>query len=288
VTEAALTNGVFPDGIPYLRFGTGSKTMLFLAGGPGNIVPTGFGASGFVRGMRPFADEYTIYLVTRKSGLPRGYTTKDMSDDYAELIRAEFGGHVDMVVGVSYGGLIAQYLAADHPDLFGHIVIAMSAHRVSDAARRIDNRYAELIHEGRDRDAMAQRAEPVFRKGPLRALLGGVLWLVGKPLLGKLDDTFRDDVIIEADAESNHDATEALKRIRVHVLIVGGKDDFAFPVSYMEEMAELIPDATLKIYEGGHMTAFTDDRFAPDVREFTASHSEEGGKGDSQKLIDAN
>ena len=264
----ALTHGTFTDGIPYLRFGDGPRTMLFLAGGPGNLVPTGFGASGFVRGMRPFASEYTIHLVTRKSGLPDGYTTKDMSDDYAELIEHEFGGHVDLVLGVSYGGLIAQHLAADHPEMFADMVIVMSAHVISDEAKRIDSRYAELINEGRDRDAMALRADAAFT-GATRSTMAGLLWLFGKPLLGKLDDTFRRDVVIEARAEVQHDATEALGRIAVPVLIVGGTEDFAFPVPALEEMHRLIPGSELKIYEGGHTAAFLDKRFVRDVAEFT-------------------
>jgi pimeloyl-ACP methyl ester carboxylesterase len=115
--------------------------LLFLAGGPGNLVPAGLGAAGFMRGMRAFGDDYTIYFVTRKSGLPEGYTTKEMAGDYAELIREEFGGHVDLVMGVSYGGLIAQHFAADYPGLFDHLVIVMAAHKISEAAKRIDCRY---------------------------------------------------------------------------------------------------------------------------------------------------
>ncbi len=264
-----LLNGTFKNGIPYLRFGAGAKTLLFFAGGPGNLVPTGFGASGFTRGMKAFCEEYTIYLVTRKSGLPEGYTTQNMSDDYAELIRQEFGGHVDLILGMSYGGLIAQHFAADYPDLFDHLVITVSAHKISDAAKQIDAQYADLIHQRKDRDAMAQRAQAAFPSGPLKAVMSAVLWTVGKPLLGTLTDTFRNDVVIEAQAELAHDSLESLKRIRVPVLIVGGGDDFAFPISYMKEMANLIENATLKIYEGTHMTAFLDKRFVQDVREFT-------------------
>lgn len=265
----AMAHGTFSGGIPYLRFGSGPKTLLFLAGGPGNLVPSGFGASGFVRGMKGFTDEYTVWLVTRKSGLPDGYTTKDMSDDYADLVRDEFGGHVDLVMGVSYGGLIAQHLAADHGELFDRLVIAMAAHVVSDEAKSIDFRYAELISLHRDRDAMALRADAAF-SGAVRRIARGLLWLFGAPLLGPIDDTFRRDVVIEAKAEVAHEATDALPRITIPVLIVGGTDDFAFPLPAVEEMARLVPTAELKVYGGGHTAAFLDKRFLPDVREFTS------------------
>jgi len=242
--------------------------MLFFAGGPGNIVPSGLGASGFVRGMRAFTDEYTIILVTRKSGLPEGYTTQAMSDDYAELVGSEFDGHVDLVMGTSYGGLIAQYFAVNHPELFDRLVIVMSGPVVRDKAKQIDLRYAELISQYKDREAMAVRGEAVFTGGA-RVIMSALLWLFGKLLLGKVDETFRRDVVIEARAEAEHDSRDIVERIRVPTLVVGSTEDFAFPVSTVEEMARRIPAAQLKLYPGGHTAAFLDKRFYPDVREFT-------------------
>lgn len=266
----SLENGTFANGIPFAKSGAGPKTMLFLAGGPGNTVPSGFGASGFVRGMRAFTDEYTIVLVTRRSGLPKGYTTRDMSNDYADLVRSDFGGHVDLVLGVSFGGLIAQYFALDHADLFDRMVIAMSGPVVSDAAKRIDLRYAELISRRKDRAAMALRADAVF-SGVARPMVGGLLWLFGKPLLGNVDETFRRDVVIEANAEAEHDSWDALERIDAPMLVVGSDDDFAFPPDVTRAMAERIPGAELKVYPGGHTAAFLDARFEPDVKGFVAS-----------------
>lgn len=102
--------GIFKDSIPYACFGEGDKILLLLFGGPGNEVPKGFIFNTMVKGLNPFVEEYTIYVVTRKSGLHEGYTTKDMSNDYAEMIRDEFGGKVDLIIGISYGGIIAQHL----------------------------------------------------------------------------------------------------------------------------------------------------------------------------------
>jgi len=271
---AAIIDGVFCNGIPFVRFGSGPKTMLFMAGGPGNTVPKGLGASGFVSGMRALTDEYTIVLVTRKSGLHVGYSTRDMSEDYADLVREELGGHVDLVMGVSFGGMIAQHFAADHPELFDRVVIAMSGDKVSAEAIRIDLRYAELISRRRDRDAMALRADAAFT-GITAVAMKVVLWLFGKPLLGPVDDTFRRDVVIEALAERDHDATGALGRIHVPVLIVASDADFAFPLQTTQEMAKRIEGAELVVYAGGRTAAFLDKRFAGDVRRFTSGGSAE-------------
>ena len=277
-----ITPGTFTNGIPYVRFGDGPQTMLFFAGGPGNTVPSGFGASGFVRGMRAFTDEYTIILVTRKSGLPEGYTTKDMADDYAELIRAELGGHVDLVMGTSYGGLIAQYFAAKYPELFDRLVIVMSGRRRQGQGNRSALRRAHQPAQG-----------PRGHGGPLRSRIHrrrGPALYVRHPLAVRgvaprqVDETFRRDVVIEARAEADHDSRDILERITSPTLVVGSTDDFAFPVSTVEEMAHRIPGAQLKLYPGGHTAAFLDKRFHPDVLEFTRSSTRDAARSKGAPL----
>jgi pimeloyl-ACP methyl ester carboxylesterase len=58
-------------------------------------------------------DDYTTWIVLRKSSLPDGYTLREMSDDNAAAVRRGFGQAVD-VIGISTGGSIAQHFAADH------------------------------------------------------------------------------------------------------------------------------------------------------------------------------
>lgn len=221
----SYSGGGLSPGIPYGRIGEGEKDLIVFQGGPGNIMPRGIGFRIFTRGLEPFLDDYTIHMVTRKAGLTQGYTTRDMSDDYAEMIRDEFGGHVDLVIGTSYGGMIAQHFAADHTDLFDHIVITMAAHKISEAGRRADYRFAELMSQGKEHAAGASLAEVIAPKGLLRAVMSAMLWMAGGSMLGERSETFADDILIEAQAELAHDATESLKRIRVPVLILCGVVD---------------------------------------------------------------
>jgi pimeloyl-ACP methyl ester carboxylesterase len=62
-------------------------------------------------------------MLSRRSSLEEGYVTQHMSEDYADLIRDEFGGQVDLINGISYGGIIAEHFAADHPDLCQRVVL---------------------------------------------------------------------------------------------------------------------------------------------------------------------
>jgi pimeloyl-ACP methyl ester carboxylesterase len=195
-----------------------------------------------------------------------------MSDDYAELIREEFGGHVAVVIGVSYGGMISQHFAADHADLCDHLVIAMSTHKLTEAGARLDTRFAELLSQGKYRQAGTAMAEVLAPAGIGRWLASAAMWLVGGALFGSRSDTFKQDVLIEAEAEVTHDSIESLKCITTPVLILLGGNDFYFTADSAQEMAAMIPTSTLKIYPGKGHEIMTDKRFAQDVAEFIAAH----------------
>ena len=261
----------FKNSIPYARAGQGQKNMLVFFGGPGNLIPTGFGLDMLVGKWKPYFNEYTIYVVGRKSGLPAGYTTRDMSDDYAELIQQEFGGHVAVVIGVSYGGLIAQHFAADHAHLCDHIVIAMATHQLTAEGKRADTRFAELLSQGKDRLAYAAIGEAMHLGRIMRGLGSTVMWLIQSVFGGKRSATDKKDVLIEAEAEVSHDSIESLKRIKVPVLILIGGNDFYFLPSSAEEMAAMIPTSKLKIYPGKGHVIMTQKQFAQDVAEFIAT-----------------
>jgi pimeloyl-ACP methyl ester carboxylesterase len=92
--------GYFRNGMPYNRLGHGPRSLIVFQGLMFENKPQPRMAFGMYRFLE---DDYTVYLVLRKPGMPRGYTLKDMADDYAAMIREEFGGPLD-VIGVSTGG----------------------------------------------------------------------------------------------------------------------------------------------------------------------------------------
>ena len=265
---ADVQYGIFKNGIPFARTGSGKKILLFFLGGPGNGIPRGFAFSFMIAGLKSFLSEYTLYAVSRKSGLTEGYTARMMSDDYAELIRQEFGDHVDLVVGISYGGMIAQFFAADHADLCDHLIIAMATHKMTEAGTQVDVRYAELASQGRDREAGFTIAEAIYPTGIMRWVMSPIMWLMGGSFMGEKSPTYKQDILIEAQAEVTFDSVESLKRIKTPVLLLDGENDFYFQHGSARKMAAMIPTATLKIYPGKGHDIMSEKQFGEDIREF--------------------
>ena len=147
--------GIFPNGMAYARWGSGPMTLVFIPGGPGNAAPSGMSMRMFPL-FRPLVEGgYTAWYVARRRDMPKGHTMADMADDYAGLVADELGGKVDLVVGVSYGGMIGFDLAARHPERFGHIAIAVAGYEVSEGGKTLDYDFARLLSEGRYGEAGA-------------------------------------------------------------------------------------------------------------------------------------
>jgi pimeloyl-ACP methyl ester carboxylesterase len=271
MTKITPTYGITGNDIPYARLGSGTKTLQVWYGGPGTMMPKGIMFAMISKGLEPFLEEYTVTLLSRRTGISEGYTTQNMSEDYAELIKAEYGGHVDLIIGVSYGGIVVQHFAADHPDLCNRIVICMAAYEVSEYGKQLDYRFAELLNQNKPRQAWPKMAEVLVESRFLLAITRLLLWLLGPMLLGDTyTEVYRRDVLIEAKAEIDHDGTESLQRIKIPTLIQGGDNDHYFPVDYFKKTAALIPNAVLKIYPGKGHNLLEDHQTANDILAWVA------------------
>lgn len=90
-------HGMFDGGIAYSRYGGGPKSLLFVPGGPGNGLPSGTLEWMIRRMFRPYvATGYSVWNVTRRQDMPPDHTIEAMADDYAQLIRDELEGRVDV------------------------------------------------------------------------------------------------------------------------------------------------------------------------------------------------
>jgi len=256
--------GYFHSGLPYNRFGRGPRPLVVFQG----LIFENKPQSGLVMQMYNFLRaDYTAYSVLRKPGLPHGYTLADMADDYAVMIREEFGGPVD-VLGVSTGGSIVQHFAADHPDLVRRLVIHSSAHRLSDPAKAAQLEVGRLAEQRRWREAWAVLLRFMLGPSPLARAQAGL----ASTILSLSKPADPSDLVVTILAEDQFAFRDQLAQITAPTLVIAGDRDPFYTPALFRETAAGISNAQLILYPGmGHPAA--GKQFERDVRAFLREDS---------------
>lgn len=263
MARGKLTTGYFANGLPYACFGNGTRNLVVFDGLDFRHKPPSGVMLRMTYGyLKALANDYAIYIVSRRPGLPPGYSLRDMSDDYAVMIRNELGGAAD-IIGVSTGGGIAQYLAIDHPELVRRLVLAMTGCRQTEQGKQLVRQVAELAREGKRRAAYALLSTAIIRKGIAKHVFKWFMWLVG-PFLIPADPS---DGIVEIEADERYDLSDQLDRIKADTLVIGGEEDFFYEI---RDTAARITNARLVLYAAiGHNAMFVRGRqFGEEIRAF--------------------
>jgi pimeloyl-ACP methyl ester carboxylesterase len=231
----------------YIRFGTGKQVLLMLPGLGESIQSLKGMALPMALMYREFAKDFTVYLFSRKTPLPQRYGTRDMARDQAEAME-RLGIGKAHVFGVSMGGMIAQWLAIDHPDRVERLVLAVTSAEPNPI----------LIESIEEWMALAQAGDTTgFMRSNLRRMYSDrycrqSMWLA--PILGRLTKPKSyDRFFIQSRACLNHNAAALLPTIRAKTLVIGGEQDLALGAQASYEIAAAIPGASLHMYaQWGH------------------------------------
>ena len=231
----------------YIRFGAGDRALVMLPGvGDGLRTVKGM-ALPFALLYRALARDFTVCVFSRRRELRAHMTTREMAADAAEAMEA-LGLSDAAVLGVSQGGMIAQWLAVDHPERVGRLVLAVTAGRPNDTVREVISRWTDMARQGDYRGIMRSTAELSYSPKRLRAarLEYRLMGDLGRP---KSFARF----LTQAESCLTHDAFDALGRIACPALVIGGTDDRIVTGRASEELAAQIPGSRLYMYEGlGH------------------------------------
>jgi len=250
----------------YERAGRGDP-LLFISGTGGDlrVTPNIF--------YSPIAKRFDL-LAYDQRGLGRtskpdaAYTMAGYADDAAALMDA-VGWPRAKVVGLSFGGMVAQELALRHPDKVERLVLGCTSPGDAGGASYPFHEIQHLTGEARAmhlipvsdtrRDAAWAAANPETYAEFVA--MGSADPYAGEP--GREMGARR-----QLEARAGHDAWDRLDQIRCPVFIAAGRyDGIALPET-QERMARRIPDAELRFFEGGHMFMIQDRAATPAIIEF--------------------
>ena len=196
---------------------------------------------------RTLAKDFTVYVFSRRRDLPSWMTTREMAEDLNSAMEA-LGLTSAAVVGVSQGGMIAQWLAIDHPDKVKKLVLVVTASRPNAVLKKVITRWIRMASRDDYKAIMLDTADRSCSAKRIRQsrLIYGMLGSVGRP---RSFDRF----VAQARSCLTHDAYDALGRISCPVLVIGGTDDKIVTPRASTEMAARIPDCRIFVYAGlGH------------------------------------
>lgn len=152
-----------------------------------------------------------------------------------------------VIVGLSVGGMIAQGLAAERPDLIRGMVLCDTGAKIGNPDMWAD-RITALRADGLDAmgDVVMERwFSRAFRRDKAAELAIWRNMLVRTPLEGYIN-------VCAAIADT--DLKESTARLRLPTMALGGDEDGSTPPDLVRETAEMIPGSTFHVINGaGHL-----------------------------------
>ena len=228
----------------YMTFGEGEKTLVLIPGLSFKTVRKFAEAFAFM--YRIFAKEYTVYVFDRKRELPLGCSIKNMADDLAEAMEKIGIDHAD-VIGISQGGMIAQYLTLDHPHLVRKVALGVTLSRLNDTARTVIGNWIRLAVNN-DYAGITEDMLKMVYSDAYVAKFGKYFPLISR--FGKPKEM--GQFAIRARACLTCNCYERLEEISCPVFVIGAKKDLVLTGEAAEEIAEKLGCECYMYEDMGH------------------------------------
>jgi len=237
----------------------GGETIVVLHGGRG----IGDHRSDF-KAFLPLADERRLIAYDMRgcgqSSLTPPYTFEDFADDLDAIRRHFCGDGKIILVGGSFGGMIALTYAVRHPQGLSHLVLRGTAPSHHHEAEAIANFKARL---GKAPSASLRMVEKIFSDAVVDDIELRLIWLVLQPLYFErfdpdqaLELTRRMHLHAETHnalfKDKSYDLRDRLAGIGVPTLVIVGAEDWICPPSQSRLIAERIPGAELFEVQGAN------------------------------------
>lgn len=253
-----------PDG-PRMR----EKPVAFLLhGGPGGD------HTGFKPAYSPLAERMQlIYVDHRGQGRsargPKETYTLDNNVEDLEALRQHLGLDKVVVIGVSYGGMVALAYASRYPESVSHLiaVVTSPSYTFLERAQAIlaergtedQKRMGDILWAGAF-ESEEQLQEYYAIMGPLYSLK----YDAEKAQESRQRGIRSIDAINEGFGGflRTYDVSGDLHKITAPTLVVAGRHDWICPPELSEEIARLIPHADLRIFENSSHSVAADEHEA--------------------------
>lgn len=239
----------------HYTFGTGDRPFVII---PGTSVKSIMLAAQGVRSAYAcFGEKYTVYLIDYKRYTDGGYSIKDMAEEIAEYLK-KLGIEDADVLACSLGGMIAQHIAVDHPELIHKLVLASTISRHNEVSTATIGAWRDFAEAG-DIAALNRSVwEHIYSEEFLER---------HKKVLASIEreGTAEEmkELAAEMDACLRFDVYDELDEIKCPVLVIGSWKDRTLSPKGSVEIAEKL-GCELYMYDGYSHAVYDE---SPDYKE---------------------
>lgn len=240
---------------------------MFLNGSGATLV-----SSGFV--VKVFAERFDVVAHDQrglgKTAIPPGpYSMADYAADALALMD-HVGWQTCRVVGISFGGMVAQELAVTAPERVERLALICTSAGGEAGASYPLHELEELPADERNALAITladTRYTPEWLADPEHSF--DRMLVESRNAAPPNDDPeVRRGMHEQLQARRYHDVADRLHVISCPTLVAGGRFDGIAPIVNSQAIAARIADAELRTYEGGHLFVAQDRAAFPDILEF--------------------
>lgn len=215
----SLVQCVHTDGfeMEYARFGNGPRAMVVI---PGLAIKSVMKSAASLQvPYKMFVEDFTLYFFDRRKDVEAGYSLEDMARDQVLAMRA-LGLKDVALYGVSQGGMVAQHIAASHPELVWKLVLGCSTSKPEPEQLRVIGEWARLAR-AHDREGLVETFirdcfSVKFAERYSRAL---------RAMYKDVSDAEMDRFAIFARECDNVDTGDMLADVKCPVLVLAASED---------------------------------------------------------------
>lgn len=235
------------------------------------------GSGSTIERMRPLFDvlasQFEVVLHDQRglgrTTIPPGpYTMADYAADAIALVD-HLGWETFSVIGISFGGMVAQEFAVTVPQRVERLALLCTSPGGAGGSSYPLHELRDMSDEERSAVSMTimdTRFTPEWLEShPAdRLFVEGIRGDYGSPAGSEAERGEIEQLL----ARRTHDVWDRLGAITAPTLIAAGRYDGIAPLANAEAMAARIPDSELRVYEGGHGFFAQDPSAFPEVLGF--------------------
>lgn len=191
----------------------------------------------------------------------------DFAADALELTE-HVGWETFAVVGISFGGMVAQELSLRAPERVSRLVLAItSAGGALGSSYPLHELYA--LEAAERLDLLVTLLDTRTAQDPQLAAALRAFLAAGHSLHPTA--SVPDGLVRQLDARRRHDASARIAALRMPCLVAGGRYDGIAPAERSVALAAAVPGARLAVFDGGHGVLAQDPAAWPMIAAFLAA-----------------